>query len=341
MAIRSTFNYDLAVKFCTVQNAILTETKFYSESKTYDGAVYDSDGALVIDSVRPGEMVSYRPVTSVSLDRSILTLPPYSPEAIYGGHFFYAWGHFLIETLSTAVQANELPDCPVIFSPWFVTEKNEWAEKFEAHVMPLLRAAGWANRQIIISSNPMHFGSLHIPQRLTTFGIRKGTRTVHESVTQVFDRIRSRFGDQRKSGHVVVVMRSPNHRNWHASEQAVYDALARVGFEVVLPEAMTAEVQVAMISRAETLLGFSGSALHNSVFMVPGGLVIEIGDNPSWNASSPIQDDLCYITEQKHRFVCGFNDARAPRSAEDLMMDVFAEYRAVASSAELTPNGVK
>ena len=196
-------------------------------------------------------MVSFRPVTSVSLDRSILTLPPYSPEAIYGGHFFYARGHFLIETLSTAVQADDLPHCPVIFSPWFVTEKNEWADKFEAHVMPLLRAAGWADRQIIISSNPMHFGSLHIPQRLTTFGIRKGTRTVHKSLTQIFDRIRRRFGSQRQSGRVVVVMRSSNHRHWHVSEQAVYKSLARVGFPSDLPSAMTAEAQVAIISRAE------------------------------------------------------------------------------------------
>jgi capsular polysaccharide biosynthesis protein len=139
-------------------------------------------------------------------------------------------------------------------------------------------------------------------------------------MTTVFDRLCRRFGIERQHGRKVLVMRAEAHRRWHPAEKDVYQSLPHRGFEAIMPETMSAEAQIAAISSADVLIGFSGSALHNSVFMHPGSTVIEIGDNPARNKVNPIQKDLCRICRQDLRFVPGFG--RSIRSENHILRDV-------------------
>ncbi|RUY57910.1 glycosyltransferase family 61 protein [Mesorhizobium sp. M7A.F.Ca.CA.001.13.2.1] len=132
----------------------------------------------------------------------------------------------------------------------------------------------------------------------------------------VYDRIRSNLARQQ-SDETVVAMRAEDHRRWHPSERSIYQALSNRGALTILPQNMTTEAQVASISRARTLIGFTGSVLHNSVFMAKGTQVIEIGDRSDRETADPMQSELCRICDQKLVFVPGFDGE--PRSADDLL----------------------
>jgi capsular polysaccharide biosynthesis protein len=60
------------------------------------------------------------------------------------------------------------------------------------------------------------------------------------------------------------------------------------------------------------LIGFSGSALHNSVFMHHGSHVIEIGDQP-FAEPNRVQIDLTRNAQQSFDFIPGY-DGQEPRS---------------------------
>ncbi|RUX09710.1 MULTISPECIES: glycosyltransferase family 61 protein [unclassified Mesorhizobium] len=316
--VQSAFHHDLEPGYRTIAYATVTETVFDKATMTYKGAVYDSAGALVFHSLRPASpLYTYRPDIPVSRNLEPTVDPLQLEEAIYGGHFFYAWGHFLIETLSSAAVANELPKVPVVFSPWEITAQNEWTTGYERHVAPILNAAGWGKRRIIVTARPVLAKSLYVPQRLTAFGT--ASPSIHPAISSVYDRIRSTF-NQSSHDETVLVMRSEDHRRWHPSERAVYEALADRGVLAILPQNMTAKAQVAAISRAKTLIGFTGSVLHNSVFMEKQTRVIEIGDQPEKSVADRIQSELCGICSQDLVFVPGFKGA--PRSANALSSSI-------------------
>ncbi len=317
-SVQSAFHNDLVPGCRVISQATVTQTVFDRTTMTYNGAVYDSAGALVFHSLRPASpLYTYRPDIPISRNPEPAVDPLQFEQAIYGGHFFYAWGHFLIETLSTAALANELPEVPVVFSPWEVTGQNEWTSRYERHVAPILSAAGWDRRQIIITTKPVLSKLLHVPQRLTAFGT--ASPSIHPAISNVFNRIRSALG-QEQGDKAVLVMRSEDHRRWHPSERAVYEALANQGVVAILPQNMTAEAQVRAISQAKTLIGFTGSVLHNSVFMGKETRVIEIGDQPERSVADRIQSELCGICGQDLVFVPGFEGM--PRSANHLLSSI-------------------
>jgi len=59
--------------------------------------------------------------------------------------------------------------------------------------------------------------------------------------------------------------------------EAVFErALAARGFTIVRPETLSASEQVALIRDAEVLVGASGAALANGIFLPRGARVVEI-----------------------------------------------------------------
>jgi capsular polysaccharide biosynthesis protein len=296
--VRSTFYHEIKPQYSFISGAIVTQTEFSTKTNTYSGAAYDSSGSLVIDSIRLGlPNFTFRPNMPLSIEQDFR--PPNAKrfqQAIYGGHFFYAWGHFLIETLSTAVISDGLPEnIPVIFQPFELTTKNTWVESFENHVMPILRASGWGSREIIISSDPFFAGVLYVPQRQTAFGI--GKPSIHPSMAAVFERIRAAFGCPN-SGRMLVAMRNSSHRRWHQDETDIYEKLLSIGFEQIYPDNLSAIEQVKLFSSAKILVGFSGSTLHNSIFMHRGSKIIELLDG-STSSTGTTQTELCEICAQK------------------------------------------
>jgi hypothetical protein len=90
-----------------------------------------------------------------------------------------------------------------------------------------------------------------------------------------------------------------------ANEAHIETAFQRRGFEVIYPETMRFEDQIALYSRAEAVAGISGSGLHNSLFMQPDATIIELGDPRYQGKRSPTQV-LCDTVAGVHNALIPF-----------------------------------
>jgi CTP:molybdopterin cytidylyltransferase MocA len=307
----SVFGPKLTTEVVVVDDALVSEVKIKGDTST--GAVYDERGAIVLDSLRPSRFTIFRPVDPVSIDRqgSEFANIPSIPEAIFGGHFFFGgWGHFLVETLTAAAQSEQLPQVPVIYIPFEFNYESEWTDSFRRHAAPLLEVA-WEGRAVEVLYRAQHVARLHVPQRMTAFATLFGAPTIHPASAQVYDRLRERFGSPRLADHIVLVTRHEDHRRFHPHERALYESLEDAGVRSLEPGTMSAEAQVREIAQAEVLIGFSGSALHNSVFMHPRSHVIAIGDQP-FVERHDLQSDLARNAQQSYDYIPGY-DGQEPR----------------------------
>jgi capsular polysaccharide biosynthesis protein len=315
----SVFGPNLTTEAAVVDDALVSEVKVKDDTST--GAVYNRHGAIVLDSLRPSLFTILRPVDPVSIDRhaSEFANIPSIPEAIFGGHFFFAWGHFLVETLTAAAGSEQLPQVPVIYIPFEFNYENEWIDSYRRHTAPLL-AVAWEGRAVEVLYQAQHVARLHIPRRTTAFATVHGAPAIHPASAQVYDRLREHFGAPRLADHIVLLTRRDDHRRFHTHERALYEFLEDAGVRSLEPGTMSAEAQIREIAQADVLIGFSGSALHNSVFMHPGSHVIEIGDE-RFAEPDRLQSDLARNAQQSFDYIPGY-DGQEPRSLEVIRDDL-------------------
>lgn len=66
------------------------------------------------------------------------------------------------------------------------------------------------------------------------------------------------------------------------NENEVCDALRGLGFDIVVPDSLSVEQQIATFANADIVVGPSGAGLFNSVFCSPGTYVIDIESERHW-----------------------------------------------------------
>jgi capsular polysaccharide biosynthesis protein len=102
-----------------------------------------------------------------------------------------------------------------------------------------------------------------------------------------------------------------SRRNWkdiHPNSRAltnrdeIEEVFRRFGYTIVLPEQYSVAEQIAIFRQARVVSGESGSGLHNSIFMKPGGRVICI---QSGRQNHLIQASLCSLFGQSSAYVVG------------------------------------
>jgi capsular polysaccharide biosynthesis protein len=83
---------------------------------------------------------------------------------------------------------------------------------------------------------------------------------------------------------------------------------ARHGFEVVAPETLSVDEQLRRFATARVLAGLSGSGLHQSAFMPPGGRVVEVGDGRSSDEPVAMQVAIDAALDHERVFLPGGAD---------------------------------
>ena len=66
------------------------------------------------------------------------------------------------------------------------------------------------------------------------------------------------------------------------NEDQLAAALGRLNFEVIEPERLSSEEQIAAFASADMIVGPSGSAMFNVMFARPGTKVVDIESEPNW-----------------------------------------------------------
>ncbi|MBO9546861.1 DUF563 domain-containing protein [Caulobacter sp.] len=232
------------------------------------GGLIGTDGALynaTIGEVRHGSQdLSILPGVGENTTRFA---PPATAPEIEAGAVFLPWGagfnygHFVIDALTSLQlleQAGLLEGAPVLapkLTPWqrdliALAFPGLEVHEVEAPVVRLKRAA--------FATSMDHF--LHHPNGV---------------LADVAARILARAPAGKGARRVYLSRRGQSMRVM-VGEAAFEKALAARGFTIVRPETLSASEQVALIRDAEVLVGASGAALANAVFLPKGARVVEI-----------------------------------------------------------------
>lgn len=320
MALRSAFLHELTGTRL-VRDALLTKHVFDPVNRTCTGAIYARDGSLVIDSLRP-VITHLRPIDPVTIDRSTidLTSATHIQTGIFGGRILFSWGHVLLETISTASAPPDDLSIPVVYQFFERADINRF-KAFITHITPVLKAA-WGDREIIVTQGPVLFEMAFVPSPQMTFG---RVDQMDGATRIIYDRIRRALGSNVHQNKRLILKRQEHHRRYHEHETEVCAALA-ADFEIVEVEKMSAQQQISSFSQASLLIGFSGSSLHNALFMPRGATVMEIGDTPV-NKPNRVQTEICKLFEQRHLFVPGYTGTKTI-SAEQIVDNIYREISA-------------
>lgn len=246
----------------------ITPFRCIREENKLFGAVYDKEGHLIRDSQRHSQRLAPHDPETIPLD--IEGLRVFS--AVYCGHMFDHFGHFLTETLPQCYW-SQLDAQYIIFHPWTGYSRKRFPRN--AFIPPLLEAAGIDRSRLLIADQYIHIDKLYLPDR-SNFIIDRKMNTP-ESL-EVYKNISENLSITGTPARIFF-----SRRNWHKNRNNVANQIeleqkfAEWGFEIYMPEELPVIDQVKLAASADIMAGEIGSALHLSVFMKPGTRVIGLG----------------------------------------------------------------
>jgi capsular polysaccharide biosynthesis protein len=270
------------------------------------GAVHDAGGELVAASqklcVGENNWVAADPRT-VRVAQDAERLPG---RWLYGGHWIQHFGHFVAETLTSL-----WPEQPVDGLVFHKYLKRPWAE--EAWQRRLLELAGHGGLpvRVVDGRAAVRVESLLVPGRAV---VAHGW--AHPQARAVWDRVvsdhRGRGGPARvflsRAAHNDVRRRAGGRgadRSSPERDAGLEAHFAAAGFEVVRPELLPVDEQLALVADVQVLAGSSGSALHLSAFAPAVARVLEVGDLRSPGRPVAMQLVIDAVSGHQHAFVRG------------------------------------
>jgi capsular polysaccharide biosynthesis protein len=232
------------------------------------GALIGVDGALynpTIGGVRPSSPdLSVIPGVTENAGRF---LPPADAPEIEHGAVFMPWGgtfnygHFVIDALPSLLlleQAGLLDDAPVLAPTLSAWQRDLIAMAFPGREVVEVEAPVVRLKRATFATSMDHF--LHRPNGL-----------VADIAARVLEQAPAAKGVKR-----VYLSRRGQSMRVMVGEAAFERALAARGFTIVRPETLSAGEQVALVRDAQVLVGASGAALANALFLPRGARVVEI-----------------------------------------------------------------
>lgn len=232
------------------------------------GALIGVDGALynaTIGEARHGSP-DLSAVPGLSGAATLFT-PPTSAPTLEGGAVFLPWGatfnygHFVIDALSSLLaleQAGLLDDLPILAPKLAAWQRDLIAMALPERTVTEIDAPLVRLRRAAFATSMDHF--LHHPNGLLA-----------DLATRVLARAPTGRGHRR-----VYLSRRGQSMRVMVGEAAFERALAARDFAIVRPEKLSAGEQVALMRDAEVVVGASGAALANAVFLSRGARVVEI-----------------------------------------------------------------
>jgi len=210
--------------------------------------------------------------------------------AIFAGHLHKHYGHFLIETLPSAIVAAriraEMPGLKIVFQR-FAPEPRAPFYRSEGYRQILLRDAfGIDAQDILLFDDPVRVRDLHIFPRTVQLKGQICRTDVHTEFLAGRDRLLQTYGEMADvpPGDIVYLSRRTRHaaqpgrrKGSHVLGEAEFEAaLSAMGVTVIIPETLSISRQLAHYARAKILIGITGSGLHNVLWCAPGTHMIEI-----------------------------------------------------------------
>ena len=281
-------NADEQAPAVTLTEAFATPSAISPDRRTVSGCLYRSDGTKVAASERAGEYLG----DHVKTDNPPVSAIPgtfrrLSGRSLYLGHHMGGhYGHFITEGLSAFWALREYPAQTF---EHFVMHRFIFDTAMTDYMRFCLRAFDIPEERLtFVDTTPVVFDEVVVPARL--FQINKAA---DERMRWVYETISHSASDSGPSPSRIYLSKrkfsSTHRRRVIANEIQIEQLFAGYGFSTVFPEELSFQRQLQLYAGAEAVAGFTGSALHNSLFVKPGTVVIELGDPRFTGKPSPTQ----------------------------------------------------
>ncbi|MBQ8473699.1 MAG: glycosyltransferase family 61 protein [Alphaproteobacteria bacterium] len=250
------------------------------DTKTFGFGIFDADGRFIKSSCQwRGNNHQYVP-------KFVKDAEYMDCDAMFLGNAYAHFGHFLIEHLNRAwgvVRAGK-PGMKYVL----IDNKNNGAKEF---MYVFLEMLGIARDDIIILNKPMRFRRVFIPHQTMNIS---NYRHAAEFILP-FQQMRENVSADKVYERVYVSRAKLPDSIRTYGEDKVQKIFEKNGFHVIYPETLSLMQQAAIVGNAKILAGCAGSALHLSVFMKPGGRVIQLRRTFDIHDSGPLQYRLCLL----------------------------------------------
>jgi hypothetical protein len=225
-----------------------------------NGSVMTEDGRLVTETLRPGDYsMPDEPADTIERTVALLRKP---------GDVNY--GHWLIECLPRISEFRRMfPSSDMSFGfsagPSGMRQVREdslaWCRIEGSQLAPLNALPTRVSKLLLISGNSIHSHTHDFDGLLGLAALAK--------------RVPSTDSGHRR----IYVKRPEGSRRRMFNEPEVIEVLERNGFDVVSPETLSVNDQVALFSNAKMVVGVSGAALANILFCPPRTRVLTLMPN--------------------------------------------------------------
>lgn len=207
-------------------------------------------------------------------------------DVMFLGNAYPHFGHFLMEHLNRAwgvVRAGK-PGMKYVFIDNTGVGAKSWLFDFT-------KMLGIKKSDVIILNKTIRFkrvfipwqtmnisGNWYAPEFILPFGVMRDNVPVENVYERVY------VSRAKLPGRLRVY-----------NEEKIQKIFEKNGFHVIYPETLSLAQQAAIVGNAKVLAGCAGSALHLSVFMRPGGRVIQLRRTYDVWDSGAVQYRLCMI----------------------------------------------
>ncbi|MEZ5832012.1 MAG: glycosyltransferase family 61 protein [Dongiaceae bacterium] len=256
-----------------LRNATVARAMMSRAGRFHLGAVYDSEGRLVKESLRVPDKYRARDPETLSEALGGRSVDARLPRAIYLGHAFTHFGHFLLETVSALYWVRHVePDVSLVFHPFEEGGANVFAQ--QSHGIDCLKLLGIAPERVVMATADLAVDELLLPPR--AYDMRSGP---HYDFGDVYRSLResallSSSAPQARRIYLSRRWLRRRERGRLSNEAAIERRMRQRGFSVLHPERMSFAEQIRAAASADILAGVDGSALHLSAFMRPGACVL-------------------------------------------------------------------
>jgi capsular polysaccharide biosynthesis protein len=271
------------------------------------GALYNADGLLDLGSLRLSTHAAFRHrdpayLTAAELKNAV----PLDGHHLFLGHCFRSYGHFLLETLPTLIHLCTDPQARGLYLPWDggpAVGKRQILDRF-------LAILGLDGHTVHVHGTAEILkGCFELRPRPVCINRRDGILD-SDAYRAILKRVHAatRSWASPLKGERIFLARQANRIDpWlEGVAEACFQAH---GFHVVYPDHLPQQAQIALMTQARVVAGYSGSQLHNAIFCKPDTVVISLGDRRALRQAIANQVMCDRIAGAASRFVAYSHDA--------------------------------
>jgi len=191
----------------------------------------------------------------------------------FAGPWFSHFGHFLLESFSRLQDYN--PGEKLLFHPFDLDAVNDKIQKFQ---ISLLEVVGIDQSQIkIVRNDPCLLILSKFSPEVVQFPL-----SIKPEAINFYQEISKRYRLKDSPNQKLFFSRNNNltinSRVSNLLNLEVENLFKKYKFQIIHPELLSIENQISLVSNAQIISGFRGSAMHLAIFASPGTPIMEFGD---------------------------------------------------------------